>query len=163
MIHAALKRQTSVITPYPVLPRHGSDLIPSAGSCFPNLSAESVCARRNIYTYRSQQPQVIRPVVLTPTLHHNRPTFAKRTMSSQSATQSFYDLKAELPGGDVYDFEQLKGKVVLVVNVASQWCACFNPFCRRVSFCIVYQWFHAAVQGCIYPANIRGRWELLIY
>ena len=34
---------------------------------------------------------------------------------------SFYELKAELPGGKTYDFEQLKGKVVLIVNVASKW------------------------------------------
>ncbi|KZT07772.1 glutathione peroxidase [Laetiporus sulphureus 93-53] len=33
---------------------------------------------------------------------------------------SFYELKAELPGGKTYDFEQLKGKVVLIVNVASK-------------------------------------------
>ncbi|PCH42206.1 glutathione peroxidase [Wolfiporia cocos MD-104 SS10] len=33
---------------------------------------------------------------------------------------SFYELKAELPGSKTYDFEQLKGKVVLVVNVASK-------------------------------------------
>jgi glutathione peroxidase len=33
----------------------------------------------------------------------------------------FYDLKAKLPGDKVYDFEQLKGKVVLIVNVASKW------------------------------------------
>jgi hypothetical protein len=37
---------------------------------------------------------------------------------------SFYDLKAALPGDDkYYNFEQLKGKVVLIVNVASKWCA----------------------------------------
>jgi glutathione peroxidase-family protein len=34
---------------------------------------------------------------------------------------SFYDLKADLPGSNTYDFDQLKGKVVLIVNVASQW------------------------------------------
>jgi len=33
---------------------------------------------------------------------------------------AFYDLKAELPTGKHYNFEQLKGKVVLVVNVASE-------------------------------------------
>ncbi|KAH8100827.1 glutathione peroxidase-like protein [Cristinia sonorae] len=33
---------------------------------------------------------------------------------------SFYSLSAELPGGKKYDFEQLKGKVVLIVNVASK-------------------------------------------
>lgn len=36
--------------------------------------------------------------------------------------QSFYNLKAALPGEDKYlNFEELRGKVVLVVNVASQW------------------------------------------
>lgn len=33
---------------------------------------------------------------------------------------NFYDLKAQLPGDKEYNFEQLKGKVVLIVNVASQ-------------------------------------------
>ncbi|MBW0460345.1 hypothetical protein O181_000060 [Austropuccinia psidii MF-1] len=37
-----------------------------------------------------------------------------RTMSS------FYDLKAPLANGSVYDFSQAKGKVVLIVNVASK-------------------------------------------
>jgi len=41
-------------------------------------------------------------------------------MSSSSAN-TFYDLKADLPNGQAYDFEQLKGKVVLIVNVASKW------------------------------------------
>ena len=34
---------------------------------------------------------------------------------------TFYELKPELPNGKTYDFEQLKGKVVLIVNVASKW------------------------------------------
>ena len=39
-----------------------------------------------------------------------------------SGTMSeFYNLKAKLAGNEGYDFEQLKGKVVLVVNVASKW------------------------------------------
>lgn len=42
--------------------------------------------------------------------------------STNAASMGFYDLKADLPGGKTYDFEQLKGKVVLVVNTASQWC-----------------------------------------
>jgi glutathione peroxidase-family protein len=42
---------------------------------------------------------------------------------SSVTTSAFYNLKADLPGGETYDFEQLKGKVVLVVNVASQWYA----------------------------------------
>jgi len=32
----------------------------------------------------------------------------------------FYNLKTKLPGDKEYDFEQLKGKVVLIVNVASK-------------------------------------------
>ncbi|KAF8959479.1 glutathione peroxidase-like protein [Flammula alnicola] len=32
----------------------------------------------------------------------------------------FYSLKAELPGSKVYDFADLKGKTVLIVNVASK-------------------------------------------
>ncbi|KAI0734346.1 glutathione peroxidase [Irpex lacteus] len=32
----------------------------------------------------------------------------------------FYKLKTELPNGQVFDFEQLRGKVVLIVNVASK-------------------------------------------
>ncbi|KAI0707349.1 glutathione peroxidase-like protein [Earliella scabrosa] len=33
---------------------------------------------------------------------------------------TFYSLKATLPGNKTYDFEQLKGKVVLIVNTASK-------------------------------------------
>ncbi|TFK92643.1 glutathione peroxidase-like protein [Polyporus arcularius HHB13444] len=33
---------------------------------------------------------------------------------------SFYSLKATLSGGKTFDFEQLRGKVVLIVNVASK-------------------------------------------
>jgi peroxiredoxin len=36
-------------------------------------------------------------------------------------TQKFHNLKAELPNGDIYDFSQLKDKVVLIVNTASAW------------------------------------------
>jgi hypothetical protein len=38
-----------------------------------------------------------------------------------STESGFHALKADLPAGDTYDFAQLKGKTVLVVNVASQW------------------------------------------
>lgn len=41
-----------------------------------------------------------------------------RSMASDSP---FYNLKAELPGRKVYDFAQLEGKVVLIVNTASEW------------------------------------------
>jgi len=36
-----------------------------------------------------------------------------------SEESEFYSLKAELPNGKVYDFAELKGKTVLIVNVAS--------------------------------------------
>jgi len=39
---------------------------------------------------------------------------------SSTSTSTFYDLKAPLPGGNDFNFDDLKGKVVLVVNVASQ-------------------------------------------
>lgn len=48
---------------------------------------------------------------------HSSPS--RQTMSS--ATPTFHDLKADLPGDKTYDFDQLKGKVVLIVNVASRW------------------------------------------
>lgn len=115
-----------------------------------------VCARRDIvYLHRlEQQLRVIDSVVPTPTLHHNRqlaPIIVKRTMSSsESAAQSFYDLKAELPSSDIYDFNQLKGKVVLIVNVASQWCVPTSslPLPSLIDASTVSQWIHAAVQGC---------------
>jgi glutathione peroxidase-family protein len=34
---------------------------------------------------------------------------------------TFYSLKAELPGGKTYDFADLKGNTVLIVNTASNW------------------------------------------
>ena len=34
---------------------------------------------------------------------------------------SFYDLQAELPNGKAYPFTQLRGKVVLIVNVSTVW------------------------------------------
>lgn len=34
---------------------------------------------------------------------------------------TFYSLKAELPSGKIYDFADLKGKTVLIVNTASKW------------------------------------------
>ncbi|KAF8899932.1 glutathione peroxidase-like protein [Gymnopilus junonius] len=37
-----------------------------------------------------------------------------------SSTTGFYSLKAELPGGKTFDFADLKGKTVLIVNVASK-------------------------------------------
>jgi len=63
-------------------------------------------------------------------------SFTATTTSGQKyplmSSTSFYDLKADLPGGQTYDFSQLKGKVVLIVNVASQWWALSPGHSRSV-------------------------------
>ena len=46
------------------------------------------------------------------------PNRTTRTMST--AAKSFYDLEADLPKGDKLSMAQLKGKVVIIVNVASK-------------------------------------------
>ena len=53
-------------------------------------------------------------------LNPHRRLFASPTNFSGTMSD-FYKLKAKLPGDKEYDFEQLKGKVVLIVNVASKW------------------------------------------
>ncbi|KAI0749776.1 thioredoxin-like protein [Daedaleopsis nitida] len=53
----------------------------------------------------------------SPSLSHRRTFSSSRPAMSDS---SFYSLKATLPGNKTYDFEQLKGKVVLIVNTASK-------------------------------------------
>lgn len=78
---------------------------------------------RSIIYQRSQRRtlhSVPTTTLSTKARQHSCYLIVNRTMSSKSTAQTFYDLKADLPGGNVYDFEQLKGKVVLVVNVASQ-------------------------------------------
>jgi glutathione peroxidase-family protein len=41
---------------------------------------------------------------------------------AEAKGKSFYDLKATLPGSKgEYDFSNLKGKAVLIVNTASKW------------------------------------------
>lgn len=57
----------------------------------------------------SSAPRLISPYSTTPL--------------GMSASAGFYSLKATLPGNKEYDFAQLKGKVVLIVNTASAWCA----------------------------------------
>jgi len=55
-------------------------------------------------------------------LHHYPYRLFFTSPPNFSSTMSeFYNLKTKLPGDKEYDFEQLKGKVVLVVNVASKW------------------------------------------
>lgn len=44
------------------------------------------------------------------------------TVPETAKGRSFYDLKAALPGSKgEYDFSELKGKPVLIVNTASKW------------------------------------------
>ena len=64
--------------------------------------------------------RIIQPSSIPSRLHPYRQFFASPTNSSRAMSE-FYNLKAKLPGDKEYDFEQLKGKVVLVVNVASKW------------------------------------------
>lgn len=61
-----------------------------------------------------------RPPSLPSHLHPRRQFLVSRPNLSRGMSE-FYNLKAQLPGGKEYDFQQLKGKVVLVVNVASKW------------------------------------------
>lgn len=74
-----------------------------------------------IRTYKS----TLRP--LNPHHHHRTFSAPRHPLSSTStkfSTRSmseFYNLKTELPNGSTYSFEELKGKVVLIVNVASKW------------------------------------------
>ena len=55
-----------------------------------------------------------------PRLHPYRQFHASSPNFSGTMSE-FYNLKAQLPGDKEYDFDQLRGKVVLVVNVASKW------------------------------------------
>jgi len=52
----------------------------------------------------------------------NLPTSSPSYSTTAQTMSGFYSLKAERPGGNVYDFADLKGKTVLIVNVASKWC-----------------------------------------
>jgi hypothetical protein len=60
----------------------------------------------------------IRPSLFSPYLHRQ---FFTSPPNFSGTMSEFYNLKAKLPGDKEYDFEQLKGKVVLIVNVASKW------------------------------------------
>lgn len=51
---------------------------------------------------------------------------------------AFYELKAEKPKGETYNFDNLKGKVVLIVNTASK-CG-FTPQCK---------WMYGCFEDCI--------------
>ena len=47
-------------------------------------------------------------------------THTTRRFGAMAAGTTFYDLKPLDKNGELFDFKQLDGKVVLVVNVASQ-------------------------------------------
>ena len=75
---------------------------------------------------RSSTGHLIKACAASPSTGNRLYTSSSTTTTpipnDMTSTKSFYDLKAELPGTKgVYDFAQLKGKVVLIVNVASQW------------------------------------------
>jgi hypothetical protein len=62
---------------------------------------------------------------LSSTIKHPRPLFptniiSPRFTSTMAAATTFYDLKPLDKKGTPFDFKQLDGKVVLVVNVASK-------------------------------------------
>lgn len=80
---------------------------------------------RNFVLMLRQAADLLRTVRPSSTPSHlrfrpHRQTFVSPTNFYRTMSE-FYNLKAKLPGDKVYDFEQLKGKVVLVVNVASKW------------------------------------------
>lgn len=61
---------------------------------------------------------MLRPFLIPPQVLHHRLSFS-------TVMSGFYSLKAEKPGGNIFDFAELEGKTVLIVNTAT---ACgFTP------------------------------------
>lgn len=106
-------------------------------------SSRSYAYCRGIYTARTRPTKLpsaitatrtstllftsLLPVAFVSNQQHSHLSSSSQAMSeSKSTAKSFYDLKAELPNGSIFNFEDLKGKVVLIVNVASKWCAGWN-------------------------------------
>ncbi|RKP34956.1 thioredoxin-like protein [Dimargaris cristalligena] len=69
---------------------------------------------------------------------------------------SFYDLKAKKLDGQEYDFSQLKGKVVLIVNVASK-CGFTNQYKGLEELWQKYQNQNVVILG--FPCNQFGGQE----
>ena len=64
-------------------------------------------------------PRLSSPLLLPTTTPSPSRTFFTTPPAMSDA--GFYSLKATAPGNKPYEFEQLKGKVVLIVNTASKW------------------------------------------
>lgn len=60
------------------------------------------------------------PLERSPLYFRRFPSSCSRLHTVMSASE-FYNLKAEKPNGQEYNFDTLKDKVVLVVNTASQF------------------------------------------
>ncbi|KAF8461658.1 hypothetical protein JB92DRAFT_2207006 [Gautieria morchelliformis] len=92
--------------------------------------------------YRSHTPERVfgfqdkrqtRPIRAAPQHPFSKSTFSTTTNSNSSEMSNFYDLKADKPNGTSFNFSELKGKVVLVVNVASQWSRLHETVYRTAS------------------------------
>lgn len=86
-------------------------------------------------------------------LHRISAPSTSRNLSSSAtpAMSEFYNLKTELPDGKTFDFEQLKGKVVLIVNTASKWYVSMIDSWtdhvprRGAQFDVTLQWFYPSI------------------
>lgn len=76
--------------------------------------------------------------------------------SSYSKAQSFYDLKAKTIDGKAFDFSDLKGKKVLVVNTASK-CGFTKQYAQLEEVYKEYKDSSFIIVG--FPANNFGRQE----
>lgn len=88
------------------------------------------------------------------------PSHQHKAHYTNMSDSSFYTLKARRPNGTDFDFADLKGQVVLIVNVASKWCAIhffffFFAACRvkppptilKTHCCYATsQWIHTAIR-----------------
>ncbi|KAG0665955.1 Glutathione peroxidase 2 [Monosporozyma unispora] len=70
----------------------------------------------------------------------------------------FYDLKAQLGNGKIYDFDQLRGKVVLIVNVASR-CG-FTPQYKELQY-FYEKYGEMGLEILGFPCNQFGNQEPL--
>jgi hypothetical protein len=66
-----------------------------------------------LFTSRNAVTRLLSPLLVPPQFLHR--------FSFSTVMSGFYSLKAAQPGGTIFDFSQLKGKTVLIVNTASAW------------------------------------------